>query len=98
MLMFRRTLVSDMYPIIRPRSASLHHGRTRIRVLCHAAPAAAVTTARFATQRPAVQQAYPDRRRVEPAHEPQPAAVCEPSGGVPLYVTVECAMHFANTR
>ena len=31
-----RTLVSDIYPLLRPRTASLNNGRTRIRVLCHA--------------------------------------------------------------
>lgn len=98
----RRTLVSDLYPIIRPRFPSLYGGRTRIRVLAHALPRS--VAAQPAPAQPPQRSARPHARPVpgsrgnEAADHSDTGSVAEAGEGLPLYVTVDCAMHLTASR
>ena len=98
----RRTLVSDLYPIVRPRFPSLYGGRTRIRVLAHALPRS--VAAQPAPAQPPQRSARPHARAVpgsrgyEVADHSDTGSVAEAGEGLPLYVTVDCAMHLTAGR
>ena len=84
-LFIRRALVSDVCPIIRPRSLSLGNARARIRVMSHVIPRSVV-----AAIPPSAQQGKTGDRR-------QPAFLAGPSSA-PFFSTANSGPAFLHSR